>query len=237
MSDQPNNQGIEGNRRDGDRQENRSKQDNRDSRAPAAKESPTQRFSGISAWWKANRPQNQLKGGGPFNFNAPGQPDHWLENVIEFVGRGFMMFWLTLYPLVLIYAAAVAFSPRQQTAMWIGLSWNDLFALIVTVVVNGAHYQIKKRKQGSATGRSIELIAVLVLKTTLILCGLIYSVYQNPWSSNPAPFAMPPLNAMLLNPVFLGLAALIILDTWKPNFLREKIMYDDENQPKSEAKK
>ncbi len=185
------------------------------------------RFGGL-----LNRGGKPSSGGASFNFVAPGQPDHWLENVVEFVGRFILMLLLTVYPLVLIYAAAVAFVPQRNSNVWFGpISWNDVFALIVTVAVNGAFYEIKKRNRGQAGGRAIDLKAILALKTALVMCGLIYSFFQNPWSANPAPFAMPALTAMLLNPIFLALGALIIVDIWRPQFLRERIMYDDENEP------
>ncbi len=205
--------------------------------APVAKADGKSLNTRITELWNSRRPKNLLKGGGAFNFNAPGQADHWLENAIEFVGRTIMMFGLTMYPLVLIYAAAVAFVPRQANPMWFGpLSWNDVLAFIVTLAVNGAYYQIKRRNKVSHGNYPLDLLAILYLKTMLLLFGLTYSFYQNPWSASPAPFAMPALTAMVFNPIFLGLVALILIDTWRPSFLRDKVMFDDENLPASKTK-
>lgn len=204
---------------------------------PAGKNGGTPVTARITELWKKRGPKNLLKGGGPFNFNAPGQPDHWLENAIEFVGRLIMMFGLTIYPLVLIYAAAIAFVPRQANPMWFGpLSWNDLLAFIVTLAVNGVYYQIKRRNKQSKGAYPADLLAILVLKSALLFFGLTYSFFRNPWSANPPVFAMPALGAMVFNPIYLGLVALIFIDTWRPSFLRAKVMYDDEDLPAPKAK-
>ncbi len=227
----------DGNRRDSQQRSDASRTDAKNA-APAVSQDGGSVFAKIAKVWEERRPKNLFKGGGQFNFAAPGQPDHWLENAIEFVGRTILMFGLMVYPLVLIYAATLGFTPRQANPMWIGpLSWNDLMALIVTLAVNCAYYEIRKRHSRTQGGYPADFLAILVLKTTLLLFGLIYSFYQNPWSANPAPFVMPSIMTMLENPIFIGLVVLILLDTWKPSFLREKIMYDDENQPAPTSKK
>lgn len=246
MSEQDNNQTQQQQKssQPQDRRDNGRGGDRRDAQSTAQGNAATADKKGgispktrITELWKKHGPKNLLKGGGPFNFNAPGQADHWLENAIEFVGRLIMMFGLTVYPLVLIYAAAVAFVPRQANPMWFGpLSWNDLLAFIVTLTINGTYYQIKRRNKVSRGAYPADLLAILVLKTALLLFGLTYSFYQNPWSANPATFAFPALGAMVLNPVFLGLVALIVIDTWKPSFLRDKVMFDDEDLPAPKSK-
>jgi hypothetical protein len=242
MSDQNQNQNQQ-QQQSGQKPDGGSRDQRRDARpdvrnaAPVAQADGKSLKSRITELWNSRRPKNLFKGGGPLNFNAPGQPDHWLENAIEFVGRTIMMFGLTMYPLLLIYAAAVAFVPRQANPMWFGpLSWNDVLAFIVTIAVNGAYYQIKRRNKVSRGNYPADLLAILGLKTVLILFGLTYSFFQNPWSADPSPFAMPATAAMVFNPIFLGLVALIVIDTWKPSFLRDKVMFDDENLPASKSK-
>lgn len=198
-------------------------------------QSGTSRLDGARKWLSEKRPKSLLAGGGKFNFLNPGEPDHWLENAIEFVYQSVVMVFLLVYPLVLIYAAALAFVPVNLTPTWIGVSWTDLFAAITTLVINAAHSMIKKRHHRTNGGFSRELTGILVLKTTLLMFGLIYSFFQNPWAGTAQPFVMPAA-VLLVNPVFLGLAALIVLDTWNPRFLRLRLLADDEKQPKISQK-
>ncbi len=193
------------------------------------------RGAGVRKWLSEKRPKGLFSGGGKFNFLNPGEPDHWLENAIEFVYQSVLMLFLLAYPLVLIYAASIAFVPVNLTTMWFGVSWTDVLAVISTLVLNGTHHIVKRRHQRSKGGFTWELLTILGLKTILLMLGLMYSFFQNPWAATPQPFQMPHVT-MLINPIFLGLAALIIMDTWNPRFLRQRVLADDENQAKVNKK-
>ncbi len=91
-----------------------------------------------------------------------------------------IMLFLLAYPLVLVYAAALAFVPVNLTPTWIGVSWTDLFAAITTLVINAAHSMIKSVIIGQTEASRVNSPEILALKTTLLMFGLIYSFFQNP---------------------------------------------------------
>ena len=223
------NQQNEGEKRQQDRQprqENPARQDGAGSSKPAGR---------IPAWLTGKLPKLP-KGGGKFNFFNPGEPDHWLENVIEFVYQTVVMLFLHAYPLVLIYAAAVGFVPRNAQNQEQGIFlWANVLPVIATVVIDAVCRQIRTRQVRSEGKFTLYYIGSLILKSALLLFGLVYMFFQNPWSYTAQPFQFPTAD-LLLNPILIGLAVLIIVDTWNPQLLRSKVLYDDEKLPKPEKK-
>lgn len=189
----------------------------------------------MSAWLTGKLPKLP-KGGGKINFFNPGEPDHWLENVIEFVYQTVVMLFLHAYPLVLIYAAAIGFVPRNAQNQEQGIFlWANVLPVIATVVIDAVCRQIRTRQMRSEGKFTLYYIGSLILKSALLLFGLVYMFFQNPWSYTAQPFQFPTAD-LLLNPILIGLAVMVIVDTWNPNLLRSKVLYDDEKLPKPEKK-
>jgi hypothetical protein len=227
--------GGDGNRRDGDRRNDNGGdrgQRGNDQQKNERNTEPRQwrPFRSVREWLNARRAKTPTKGAPKFNFRAPGVPDHWMENAIEFVYRTVFMGFLSVYPLLLVYIAAVGFVPRSSSAVW-----NDTLAVFVSIAINGAYFLLKRRSR-SAVVREAHVNIVLGIKTIMMVIGLIYTVFQAAWVGDPPAFAMPAFDVMLFNPPFLCLLALMLADTLMPGFLRGPIMYDDEKVATTDQK-